>query len=356
MSIRILAINPGGTSTKIGVFADNAAVFKETIEHDPHELKKLGRAKDQLELRYSGILGLLREKKTDLSKIDVCVARGGFMGPLEAGGYEVNELMKDYLLNRCKIEHASSLGAPLADRFAGMAAPGAKAYIYDAESLDQFPPVAHISGVKSIERNSLCHVLNMRAVCRRVAEKLNGRYEDMNFIITHMGGGTSVSAHKRGRVIEALPDDEGPFSVERAGAIANKYIVNMCYEMPKPEVQALLRVNGGMKSYLGTNDGREVDSRVRSGDDYARLIYEAMSYRIARATGEMYAVLEGTVDAVILTGGLAKSEIICEMVRKRVEFMAPLHVVPGEYELEALAEGAYRIVTGQEEARVYTEE
>lgn len=355
MSIKILAINPGGTSTKIGFFEDNQPVFSKTIEHDSEELKRFKHANNQLDMRFNSIYDALLKNHVDVSALTACVGRGGFLPPVEAGGYRVNDLMIDFLLNRCELEHASSLGAVLADRFAQLSKPRAHAYIYDAESLNQLPPIARISGVKSIERISLCHVLNMRAVCRRVAEALNSRYEDMNFIIIHMGGGTSVSAHNKGRVIEAMPDDEGPFSVERSGAIANKYIVNMCYQKPMAEVFTLLRKNGGVKSYLGTNDGREVEQMIADGDQYAKLIYEAMSYQIARATGDMYAVLEGQVDGIILTGGLAKSQLMCSMIQKRVEFMAPVHVVPGEYELEALAEGAYRIVTNQEEAREYTE-
>jgi butyrate kinase len=352
--VNILAINPGGTSTKIGYFCDNQIVFKKNIEHDGEELRNFARVNDQIEMRTEKIIAELDSRQIRLNEVSAVVGRGGVLPPIQAGAYAVNSVMVDFLLHRVKLEHAANLGGVLADRIARMCSPDAKAFIYDGETLDQLSPLARFSGVSQIPRESLGHILNGRAVARRIAEQLGSSYDQLNLIVAHMGGGTSLNAHEKGRVTDVIADDEGPFSVERSGSLALKHVIRLCYENPKGAVHATLRVNGGLKSYLGTNDGRIIEEQIQKGDDYAKQAYEALAYQVAKAVGGMTVALNGKVDGIILTGGLAHSTMMTEWIRQRVSFVAPVYVVPGEFELEALAEGTWRVLTGKEEVYEFT--
>lgn len=354
MSINVLAINPGGTSTKIGYFSDNQLVFKKTIEHDGEELKKFSRVNDQLEMRTQKIIDELEKRQIKLNTVSAVVGRGGVLPPLQAGAYAVNPTMVDYLLHKVKLEHAANLGGILAEKIARICDPGARAFIYDGETLDQLKPLARYSGVKLIKRESLGHILNGRAVARRVAEQLGSEYDKLNFVVAHMGGGTSLNAHEKGRVVDVIADDEGPCSVERSGSLALKHVIRLCYEKTKSDVHTLLRVNGGLKSYLGTNDGREIEKKIQAGDMAAQEAYEALAYQVSKAIGDMAVALNGKVDGIILTGGLAHSAMITEWIRQRVSFIAPVYLVPGEFELEALAEGTWRVLTGRENVHEFT--
>lgn len=353
MSKLILVINPGGTTTKIGCFRDNEKLFAKTVEHDSEELKKFSHIRDQLQLRLQGVLDALRENNISVADLDAVVARAGLLPPLEAGAYEVNEAMIDWSLNVSNLGHGSDLSGILARTLAANSAKGAKAYIYDGETLDQFRDVARFSGVESIPRQSLGHLLNMRAVGRRVAEKLGHRFDGLNFVVAHMGGGTSLCALEKGRIVDAMPDDEGPCSVERSGSVALKHVINLCYSRPRSEVMRILRKDGGLKSYLGTNDGREIVGRIIKGDEYAALVLDAFCYQVAKALGEMAVALRGAVDGVILTGGLAHAKLVADGIEKWAGFLGTFYLEPGEYELEALAEGALRVVRGEESAREF---
>ncbi|MDR1920778.1 MAG: butyrate kinase [Candidatus Adiutrix sp.] len=354
MAVEILVINPGGTSTKVGWFRNNEKVFDKTVEHDSEELKKFDHVRDQLNLRLNGILQAMAENKVRVQDISAVSARSGLLPPLEAGAYEVNEAMIDWSLNKSRLNHGSDLSGILARTMAEKAGPNVKAYIYDGESLDQFGPLARYSGVKMIPRASLGHLLNMREMGRRVAERLGRRFDEVNFVACHMGGGTSLCAMEKSRVVDAIPDDEGPCSVERSGKVALKHIINLCYDKPRAEVMSLLRRDGGLKSYLGTNDGREIVRRIEAGDEYAREVFESLAYQAAKAIGEMAVVLKGEVDGVILTGGLARSKLITGWIEERVSFLAPVYVEPGERELEALAGGIYRVLKGEESVNTFT--
>ncbi|MCC8180238.1 MAG: butyrate kinase [Planctomycetes bacterium] len=348
MSDLILVINPGGTTTKIGCFRDKEKLFAKTVEHDSEELKTFAHIRDQLDLRLRGIVETMRENNIDPADIDAVVARAGLLPPLEAGAYEVNDEMIDWSLNVSNLGHGSDLSGILARTLAGQSRKNAKAYIYDGETLDQLRPLARFSGVKLIPRQSLGHLLNMRAVGRRVAEKLGKRFDQVNFICAHMGGGTSLCALEKGRIVDAMPDDEGPCSVERSGSVALKHIINLCYTHPRNEVMRILRRDGGLKSYLGTNDGKEIVKRIENGDEYAALALESLAYQVAKAAGDMAVALQGKVDGIILTGGLAHARIVTDWIEKWAGFLGPVYLEPGEYELEALAEGAYRVLNGEE--------
>jgi butyrate kinase len=348
MAINVLAINPGGTSTKIGYFSDNRPVFKVNIEHAEEELKKYAKVNDQLEMRCQKTLAELERRKTGLGGVSATVGRGGVLPPLKAGAYRVNAAMMDFLLHRVKLEHAANLGGVLADKIARLCAPETPAFIYDGETLDQLGWIARYSGTREIWRESLGHILNGRAVARIVARQFGKEYEEMNLVVAHMGGGVSLNAHEMGRVIEVMADDEGPMSVERAGSLALKHVIRLCYENPKEKVLSMLRQGGGLKSYLGTNNGRAIEERIRKGDADAQKAYQALAYQVAKGIGDMAVALRGKVDAIALTGGLAHSKMITGWIEGWAGFIAPVRVVPGEYELEALAQGAWRVLTGVE--------
>lgn len=351
----ILAINPGSTSTKIGVFEDGKELFAENIEHSKEELAKSFELKSDFEMRRAHILEVLERRGFNVKKLSAAVGRGGQLPPVKAGGYVVNDAMKRRIIFGPIIRHASNLGALLASAIAQIA--GVPAYIYDAVSSDEMKPVAKITGIPEISRQSFCHVLNSKAMARKAAESLGRRYDDMNFIVAHLGGGISISAHEHGRITDVITDDAGPFSPERSGSVPLLYIVDMCYSglYSKKELLAKLRGMGGLNALLGTHDCREIERRIAEGDEKAKLVYEAQAYQIAKGIGELAPTLDEGADAVILTGGVAHSRMLTDMIKKRVSFIAPVMVLPRENELESLALGALRILRGEEEAHEYTD-
>lgn len=344
----ILAINPGSTSTKIGVYEDEHELFSETIEHSQKELKQSFDLKSDFEMRRTHILEVLEKRCFNVKTLSAVVGRGGQLPPVNAGGYIVNEAMKRRIIFGPIIRHASNLGALLASAVAQLA--DVPAYIYDAVSSDEMKPIAKITGIPEITRQSFCHVLNSKAMARKAAASLGKRYEDMNFVIAHLGGGISISAHEHGKIVDVITDDAGPFSPERSGSVPVLYIVDMCYSglFSKKDLLAKLRGMGGLKALLGTHDCREIERMIVGGDENAKLVYEAQAYQIAKGIGELSPTLDGGVDAIILTGGVAYSKMLTGMVRERVSFIAPVIVLPGENELESLALGALRILRGEE--------
>ena len=349
----ILAINPGSTSTKIGVYEDERELFAETIEHSKEELAKSFELQSDFEMRRAHIFEILDKHGFDVKKLSAAVGRGGQLPPVKAGGYIVNEAMKRRIICGPIIRHASNLGALLAAAVAQIA--GVPAYIYDAISSDEMKPVAKITGIPEIRRQSFCHVLNSKAMARKAAASLGRRYDEMNFVVAHLGGGISISAHERGKIVDVITDDAGPFSPERSGSVPVLYIVDMCYSglYSKKELLAKLRGMGGLKALLGTQDCREIERMIAGGDENAKLVYEAEAYQIAKGIGELSPTLDGGVDAIILTGGVAYSKMLTGMVTERVSFIAPVMVLPGENELESLALGALRILRGEEEAHEF---
>lgn len=357
MVTRILAINPGATSTKIGYFEDDHLQWKKELTYSFEKISEYKTILDQYEFRYLDIAEYLKSKHVSVDSLDSVVGRGGLLPPVNAGAYLVNEAIMDCLKNRPILEHASNLGASLANGIAEkFGTKDCKAYIYDPVTVDQMEDVARISGSASIERKSIGHVLNMRAVCMKIAEdELNKPYEKANFVVAHVGGGSSASAHQQGRMIDLISDDEGLFSAERSGGLPLKEVIPMCYERTKKEMTDMTRKKGGLVSYFGTNDARIVEEKAKKGDETAKIVLDAMAYQIAKTVGELATVLYGKVDGIILTGGLAHSRYITDLVKKRTSFIAPIFIVPGEEELTALAKGARRVLLNQEDVNIFSE-
>ncbi len=348
---KILAINPGSTSTKIALYEEEKEVCKKTIEHSSEEIGRYENIADQYEMRYEAIMNFLKEIHFDVKELSAVVGRGGLLPPVKSGAYKVNEAMIERLAKRPVVEHAANLGAIIAYEIANPLQ--IRAYIYDSVSVDELQDIARISGMADIERESFSHALNMRAVGIKTAQKLGKSYEDLNLIIAHLGGGISVSVHEKGQMVDIVSDDEGPFSPERAGRVPCKRLIEMCYKKDKNVMKKKLRGEGGLISYLGTNNALEVEERINNKDEHAKLVYEAMAYQIAKGIGELATVVDGNVDRIIITGGIAYSQRITNWIKKRVEFIAPVEIVPGENELESLALGTLRVLKGEEKAREY---
>jgi butyrate kinase len=352
---RILTINPGSTSTKIGVFEDERSIFEKTIRHDAETLQRYPSIIDQYEFRKQTILDALDEEGINLSKLSAVCGRGGLLRPIEGGTYRVNEQMLMDLRKGYSGQHASNLGGILAYEIAS--ALNIPAFIVDPVVVDELEPIARISGLALIERRSIFHALNQKAVARRVAKQLGKRYEELNLIVAHMGGGITVGAHKKGRVVDVNNglDGEGPFSPERAGTVPAGDLVSLCFsgEYFRDEVMNMLVGKGGLVGYLGTNDAVKVEKMIEAGDEKAKLVYSAMAYQVAKEIGAASAVLAGKVDAIILTGGLAYGKQFVKEISDRVHWIADVFVHPGENELQALAEGALRVLRGEEKDKVY---
>lgn len=349
----ILAINPGSTSTKIALYEDTNEILREDIKHSIAELKRYDCISDQYDLRKEAVLSFFENSGYNLHNLSAIVGRGGLLPPVNSGAYLVNEKMVDRLLNRPVVQHASNLGAVIAY---DLAVPlGIPAYIYDSVAVDELAPVAKLSGLPEITRKSHVHALNMRAVSVKVASQMERFYYDCNFIVAHLGGGITISAQQKGKMVDIVSDDEGPFSPERAGRVPCKQIIGLCFS-GKYSLNDMLRKfggDGGLAAYLGTVNAIEVEGRIKKCDAKAQEVYYAMSYQIAKGIGEMATVLEGKVDKIILTGGLAYSSLLTQWIKNRVEFIAPVEIVPGENELESLALGALRVLKGEEKAYEY---
>jgi len=349
---KILALNPGATSTKIAVFDGDQVLLKTMVEHQGSSLDGFARVIDQLDYRRDLILSALQEAGIALDELDAVVGRGGLLKPIPGGTYAVNAaLLADLGKGR---EHASNLGGVLADSLAGPL--GIPAFIVDPVSVDEMEPEARLSGLPELPRNSFSHALNSKAVARRAAKEMGGTYADFNFVVAHLGTGVSITAHRKGRMVDVSgADEEGPFSPARAAGLPSMLLAKLCYSGKYTEKQMLdlLVGSGGLYAHLGTRDVREAERRAQDGDAQAAIVMKAMAYRIAREIGAMAAVLAGRVDRVLITGGIAYSERLVADVSARVAFIAPILVMPGEEELEALAEGALRVLRGEEPAKLY---
>ncbi|MEL7646523.1 MAG: butyrate kinase [Sedimentibacter sp.] len=355
MSYKILAINPGSTSTKIALYEDEKEIFTYTINHPVEVIEKFENVEDQLQMRRDYVMKYLKEHGYDITDLSAVVARGGMLPPVKSGAYIINDLMIDRVENRPVMEHASNLAAPIAYGIAKAA--GIPSYIYDSVMTDELTDIARISGMPDLPRTSSSHVLNTRAMAIKAAKKLGRKYEDVNIIVAHLGGGISINIHSNGHIIDLVSDDEGPFSPERAGRVPCRELINLCYsgKFDKKTMQRKLRGNGGLKAYLNTVDAREVEKMIADGNQEAKTIYEAMAYQVAKGIGELATVVEGRVDLIILTGGIAHSKLLTSWIEKRVAFIGPVEILAGENEMEALAYGALRVLRGEESAREYTE-
>jgi len=354
MTNKILVINPGATSTKIAVFHDEERILQEVIEHNAADLSKFTSLMDQLPYRKELILGFLKQGGISETGFSGVVGRGGLLAPMEGGTYEVCGGMMDDLRSGRYGYHASNMGAILASEFARMSS--CKAYIVDPVSTDELAPCARISGLPEISRVGKFHALNHKAVARSVAAEMGKPYEEVRFIVAHLGTGVSVGAHMGGRVVDINdPMNEGTFSADRAGTLPSLELVGLCYSgtYTHEEMKRKLCGGSGLGAYIGTKDLREAWSMVDAGDEHVKAILEAFVYQIAKDIGAMSAVFCGKLDRIVLTGGMAYSERLVEAIRERVDFIAPLKIVPGEEEMKALALGTLRVLRGTEKAKSY---
>ncbi|MDP3386559.1 MAG: butyrate kinase [Eubacteriales bacterium] len=352
---KILAINPGSTSTKISLYEDEREVFVETLIHDDEELRPYKNIPDQYKFREEKVLSCLKKNNFNIEELSAVVGRGGILPPLKSGAYKVNDVMLDILKNRPRVEHASNLGGIIAYEIAKMI--GVEAYIYDSVAVDELEPIARITGIPEVERVSLLHALNMRACAIKVSKDMNKRYEDCKFVVAHLGGGITLSVHSGGKMVDLLSDDEGPFAPERSGRVPGRKMVDLCFsgQYNKNDITKKMRGNGGLKAHLNTVDAREVQKMIDQGDQNAKLIFEAMAYQIAKGIGELATVVKGDVDGVILTGGLAYSKMLMEWIKERVEFIGDVIIIPGENEMEALTLGTLRVLRGEEACHEFIE-
>lgn len=354
---RLLIINPGSTSTKIAIFEDERLVHKEDLRHSTDELARFQRVYDQYSYRKDMILQWLDSVGLAPSSLSAVVGRGGLLRPIPGGTYQVNDRMLADLKAGLQGEHASNLGAALAWEIA-QAAGGVPAFIVDPVVVDELEPVARISGLPTMPRRSIFHALNQKAVARRAARELGRPYDQLNLIIVHLGGGVTVGAHRRGRVIDVNNglDGEGPMSPERAGTLPSLGLVHMCYSWryTLPEVSKMAVGKGGFVAHLKTNDSRDVENRALSGtDSKAELTFKAMAYQVAKEIGRCAVALHGQVDRIILTGGLARAKPLVQWVTEATQWIAPVIIYPGEDEMTALNEGALRVLKGEEEPKEY---
>jgi butyrate kinase len=354
----VLAINPGSTSTKFGLYTRQGAVWVRTVRHGDEELRRFGDRPmvARLEYRAEMIAQALNELGYAADQVAGVAGRGGLLPPIPCGTYLVDDAMVEELYAARRGEHASNLGALLAQRFARAA--NVDAYIVDPVTADEWQECARLSGTPLIERSPIGHVLNTRAVAKRFARERNLRYEDLRLIVAHMGSGITVSAHRLGRLIDSNTIEEGPFGPDRTGGLPVRALIKLCYggQLAQKEMDHNVFGNGGLYAYLGTRDLTEVERRVNAGDAQTALVWDAMVYQIAKEAGAMATVLEGKVDALLLTGGMAHSERLIGRLRTSLEWIAPITVYPGEDELQALAEGVFRVLDGEEKARRLADE
>ena len=348
--IRVIAINPGSTSTKIAVYQNTEPIFLKTIYHSAEELAPFQRITDQFQFRKDIIIQQIKEADIDTDIVRAVMGRGGLLKPIASGVYEVNDVMIHDLQHRTFREHASNLGGLIAHDLA-LHLEDAKAYIADPIVVDELDDIARFAGHPLFERISIFHALNQKATARDFAKTIQRKYEELNLIVVHMGGGITVGAHQRGRVIDVNQglDGEGPFSPERSGTLPVGELITMCLEgkYSEEEIRKMVMGSGGLVAYLGTNNAVEVEERIEAGDKNARIIYEAMAYQVAKYVGEMFTVLRGDVDAILITGGIAYDKLFVSWIQERVFRLAPVHVFPGEDEMKALAMNGFLVIKGE---------
>ena len=355
MGIKSLIINPGSTSTKIGLFEDETLLFDETLRHPTEEIAKYASIIDQKDFRKDIIVNFLKEKNFDINSLNVIVGRGGMLKPIESGTYAVTDALLEDLKTGFQGQHASNLGGILAREIGDSI--GVPSYIVDPVVVDEMEDVARLSGVPELPRTSVFHALNQKAVAKRYAKEIGKPYDSLNLIVVHLGGGVSVGPHKNGKIIDIFNalDGDGAFSPERAGAVPSGALIKMCFsgEYTEKEVYKKIVGNGGFNAYLGTNDMREVIKMIENGDEKARLVRDAFIYQLSKNIGAMSAVLCGKVDAIIITGGIAYNSSVIDALKEYCGWIAPFVVYPGEDELLALAQGALRVLNGEEAAKEY---
>ena len=359
MTFNILAINPGSTSTKIALFENDQKVSETVLEHPSSEMAKFPKTIDQLDFRYNVIMNYLKEQNYDVNKLDACVGRGGYLHPIEAGTYLVNDAIVHDLTIALHGDHAANLGGLLARKIADPL--GKPSYIVDPTAVDEITPVARISGMSDISRRSLIHALNIRAVTREYAKSVGKKFDEVTCVVAHMGGGCTTVIIKEGKCIDMYNglDGDGAFSPTRSGAVPVGDLIRLCYSGKYPTVDDMMKRavgDAGLVAYLGTADMRVVEKRIEEGDEKARIIRDAFIYQHAKDIAALASVNFGKIDATILTGGLAYDQQIVKGIEERVGWIAPVVAIPGEREMIALALGALRVLKGEEDAKHYENE
>lgn len=347
----ILTINPGSTSTKIALFKDNELEFEQVLRHPAEELNQFSKLIDQYEYRKEKIINFLEEKNITLKDLDAISCRGGLIGPIPSGTYTIN----DSLFTRLSTDvvHASNLAGIIGYNLSKEL--GIPSYITDPVTVDEMAPIAKVTGIPGIERKSKFHALNQKAIARRAAKQLNRKYDESNFIVIHIGGGISIGAHEKGKVIDVnnVIDGDGPMAPTRAGSIPVEAVIDLCFsgKYTRTELKEYISQRAGLTDYLGTSDVRDVQEMMEQGNEQAKMLYEAMAYQICKNVGAMATVLKGKIDAIVVTGGVAYSKQFIRLLKERIDFLGEVIVIPGEEEMLALAEGALRVLTGEEEAK-----
>ena len=355
MAVRSLIINPGSTSTKIGVFEDETLLFEETLRHSTEEIAKYASIVDQKDFRKEIIINLLKEKDFDIHSLNMVVGRGGMLKPIPGGTYAVSDALLEDLKIGVQGQHASNLGGILAREIGDSI--GVPSYIVDPVVVDELEPISRYSGVPELPRISVFHALNQKAVAKRYAKENGKSYDSLNLVVVHMGGGVSVGAHKKGKVIDIFNalDGDGAFSPERAGGVPSGALIRMCFSGKYTEKEVYKKIvgGGGFNAYCGTNDMRDVSKMVQDGDTKAAEVREAFIMQVAKDIGSMACVLNGKVDQIIVTGGIAYDKTVVAGLKERAEWIAPFTVYPGEDELLALVQGGLRVLNGEEKAMEY---
>ena len=354
MALKQLIINPGSTSTKLAVYEDENKLFQETIEHSPEELAQFKTLPDQVPFRLALVKEFLAEHDVALSELDGIMGRGGMVYGIGTGGWVVDDDLVTALSNEkyCS-PHASLLGGLIGHELAVEA--GITAYIYDPVTGASLPEIAKMTGFPEITKQSMCHVLNSRAMAIRFAEERGLDYDDINVVVAHMGGGISLSAHQKGVIVDSIGDDEGPMAPERCGGAQILEVLKLCYsgKYTYDDMKKKCRGKGGMTAYLGTTDAREVEAMIEDGNEKAKLIYDTIAYQVAKGVAQMAVPLKGDVQGIVLTGGIAYSKMLTAQIADYVSFIAPVRVLPGENEMCALAFGGLRILRGEEKAQEF---
>lgn len=353
---KVFAINSGSTSTKIAMFEGEKEIFSRNISHDAEKLKEFKEISDQLPYRKEMILNVLKEEGQTLEGVDAFSARGGGLVNVEGGVYTIGEKLLEHARECYTVKHPATLGAQLADAFSKEF--GGAAFVVNPPDVDEFQDVARVTGLKGVYRESRIHALNQKEIGIRFAAKQGKKYEDMNLIICHIGGGISVTAHRMGKMVDSndIANGDGPMAPTRCGQLPVKDVVTMCYsgKYTEKEMREKITKTGGLVDHLGTSDAREVTAMIENGNKYAKLIYDSMIYEIGKTAGSMAAVLHGKIDGIVLTGGISHDKYVVEKLTEMLSFIAPVTVMAGEFEMEALAAGAIRVLSGEEEAKTYT--
>jgi butyrate kinase len=354
---KVLAINPGSTSTKIAVFEGRSPVFIQTLRHSQEELEPFEKVTDQFSFRKNLILEQLQDADILLSSIGIVMGRGGLLKPVESGVFAVNEKMVEDLRSCAYGEHASNLGGLIAYDIA-QSLPGAEAYIANPVVVDELCDLARLSGHPLLPRRSIFHALNQKAVARDHAKQILKKYEDLNLIVVHLGGGITVGAHQKGRVVDVNQglDGDGPYSPERSGTLPVGDLARLCFsgKYDQNQVMKMIKGEGGLVAYLNTNSAQEVEQRAADGDEYAKLVYDGMAYQVSKEVGAMAAVLNFQVDGILITGGIAHGKYFTNQIISKCHRLAPVHVYPGEDEMKALAMNGLRVLHGETVVKEYT--